>query len=216
MAKLEEAMLEAEFKHYISIGAYGEILYDAPIEIRDQQDLDNYHISWRDCRTLNFHGSERVTVYFYKTENRALAEFQWRHLDTKHRRGFANTRCWIPGQKKAFIRCRDTVPCSTCPFKDNRQPPFISWDELVAGGYEPVGSSSLEEEMMARSEYKGIRALMDAEDTRIARAFELKTLQGYSVREIAGELKVSEPRIYQLIARAKEIGKRYRKDHDNE
>ena len=52
---------------------------------------------------------------------------------------------------------------------------------------------------------------MDTEDTRIARAFEMKELQGYSVREIAEELEISQPRVYQLIARAKAIGKEYRK-----
>ena len=74
MAKIVKAQLEAEFKHNTSIGANGEILYDAPIEIKDQADLDNYGITWDDCRTLNFHGSEKVTVYFFKTENRA---FPW-------------------------------------------------------------------------------------------------------------------------------------------
>lgn len=56
-----------------------------------------------------------------------------------------------------------------------------------------------------------IKAMMDAEDTRIARAFEMKELQGYSVREIAKELEISQPRVYQLIARAETIGMEYRK-----
>ena len=59
-------------------------------------------------------------------------------------------------------------------------------------------------------EYEVIKAMMDAKDTRIARAFELKELQGYSVREISAELQISQPRVYQLIARAKAIGKEYR------
>ena len=52
--------------------------------------------------------------------------------------------------------------------------------------------------------------MMDAEDSRIARAFEMKELQGYSVREITAELEISQPRVYQLIARAKAIGMKYR------
>ena len=122
MAKFEKAQLEAEFKHNTYIGPNGEILFDAPIEIKDQADLDNYGITWDDCRTLNFHGSEKVTVYFYKTDNRAFAEFMWSSLDTQHSRAYANTRCWIPGRRKAIARCRDTVPCATCPYKDKRQP----------------------------------------------------------------------------------------------
>ena len=64
---------------------------------------------------------------------------------------------------------------------------------------------------MAKSEYEGIKAMMDAKDIRIARAFEMKELQGFSVREIAAELETSQPRVYQLIARAKLIGMEYRK-----
>ena len=211
MARFEKAQLEAEFKHNTSIGANGEILYDAPIEIKDQADLDNYGITWDDCKTLNFHGSEKVTVYFYKTENRAFAEFQWSYLDTQHSRGYASVRCMIPGKRKAFIKCPDTVSCATCPYKDKKQAPIISWDGLAETGYESVGSATVDEQVGAKIEYEGIKAMMNAEDTRIARAFEMKELQGYSVREIAAELQISQPRVYQLIAKAKAIGKEYRK-----
>ena len=65
-------------------------------------------------------------------------------------------------------------------------------------------------------EYQAIRALMDAEDPRIALAFEAKELYGDSVKEIAADLGVSEPRVYQLIKRAKAIGRQFRKDNGNE
>ena len=211
MAKTKKAGLEAEFKHNTSIGADGAILYDAPIQIRDQEDLDNYHISWRDCRTLNFHGSERVTVYFMAVESRALAEYMWASLDTQHSRGFASTRCWIPGKRKPFIRCPDTISCANCPHKEDKQPPVISWDELVETGYEPVANTSPEESAVAKSEYDSIKTVMNIEDPHIAQAFEMKELLGYSVKEIAAEFDLSEPRIYQLVARAKAIGREYRK-----
>ena len=152
-----------------------------------------------------------MTVYFFKTENRAFAEYQWSYLDTQHSRGYASVRCMIPGKRKAFIKCPDTVSCATCPYKDKKQAPIISWDGLVETGYEPVGSAPVDEQTIAKAEYEGIKAMMDAEDARIARAFEMKELQGYSVREIAAELEISQPRVYQLIARAKAIGMKYRK-----
>ena len=64
--------------------------------------------------------------------------------------------------------------------------------------------------VVAKMEYAAIRALMDAEDPRIARALEAKVLLGDPVTKIAGDLGVSEPWVYQLIKRAKEIGKKYR------
>ena len=208
--------LEVEFKHNTSIGANGQILYDAPIEIKDQQDLDNFGITWDDCRTLNFHGSEKVTVYFYKTENRSFAEYQWSYLDTQHSRGYASTRCMIPGKRKAFIKCPDTNSCANCKRKDVKQPPIISWDGLIETGYEPAVVAPVDEQVSAKFEYRDIKALMDAEDTRIAQAFEMKELYGMKVEEIAKKLKVSKPRIYQFISRAKAIGQQYRKDNDNE
>ena len=51
---------------------------------------------------------------------------------------------------------------------------------------------------------------MDSEDPHIAQAFEMKELLGYTVREIATALDLSEPRIYQLVTRAKAIGREYR------
>ena len=56
-------------------------------------------------------------------------------------------------------------------------------------------------------------SFMLSEDIRIAKAFEMKELFGFSVREIAAEFQLSEPRVYQLIARAKAIGREYRQEN---
>ena len=66
---------------------------------------------------------------------------------------------------------------------------------------------------MVKTEYESIKAMMDSEDIRISKALEMKELCGYSVAEIAAELKISQPRIYQLLHRAREIGKEYRKNN---
>ena len=50
---------------------------------------------------------------------------------------------------------------------------------------------------------------MDAEDVRIWKAIVAKEVVGDTVKKIAQDLEVSEPRVYQLIARAKAIGKEY-------
>lgn len=43
--------------------------------------------------------------------------------------------------------------------------------------------------------------------------FVMKELFGFSVREIAAEFQLSEPRVYQLIVRAKAIGREYRQEN---
>ena len=219
MARTKKAGLGAEFKHGTSIGANGEILYDCPIEIKDQADLNNYGITDEDCRFLNFNGSQKMRVYFYKTPDRAFAESQWEYINNLHSSGYFSVRCMVPGKRKAFVKCRDTNKCSACPYgrtPETKQAPVISWDGLLETGWEPDVSESVEHQVMAKLEYQAIRTLMDAEDPRIALAFEAKVLYVDSVKEIAVDLDVSEPRVYQLINRAKAIGKQYRKDNGNE
>ena len=219
MARAKKAGLGAEFKHGTTIGANGEILYDCPIEIKDKADLDNYNIGWEDCRFLNFNGSQNMRVYFYKTPDRVLAESQWEYINNLHSSGYFSVRCMVPGKRKAFIRCRDTNKCSECPYgrtAETKQAPVVSWDGLLDSGWEPAPAESVEHQVMAKLEYQAIRALMDAEDPRIAIAFEAKELYGDSVKKIAADLGVSEPRVYQLLNRAKAIGRQFREGNDNE
>ncbi len=55
------------------INAKGNLVYDAPIEIRDHNDLRNYGITWKDCVHLRIGGIESVNVYMVETDNLALA-----------------------------------------------------------------------------------------------------------------------------------------------
>ena len=207
------------FRHGTSVGANGELLFDAPVEIKDDADMKNYGITDKDCRFIHFGSSEKVRVYFYKTSNRQFAESQWEYINNQHSAGYFNSRCMVPGKRKAYVRCRDTNKCTNCPYgmtPEKRQAAVVSWDGLVETGWEPVPAESVEHQVLAKIEYEEIRARMDAEDKKIAQAFEAKELLGDSVRKIAHDLGVSEPRVYQLIARAKAIGKEYRKENSNE
>ena len=211
--KKVDASNSGEFKHRSYVSEKGETVYDAPIEIKGKADMENYGITIEDCRYLHFGASQKILVYFFRTTNRAFAEAQWEYINNVHSRGYNSTRCMVPGQRKAFIRCKDTNKCSECPYgrtPETKQASLVSLDGLVEDGYEPETADSVEQQAVAKMEYAEIRALMDAEDPRIARAFEARELLGDSVTRIAADLGVSEPRVYQLLRRAKEIGKEYR------
>lgn len=62
-----------------------------------------------------------------------------------------------------------------------------------------------------KRKYQG-RISTEKEGLRIAQAFEAKELFGNPVSKISADLDVSEPRVYQLIVRAKAIGREYRKE----
>ena len=201
------------FKHRTSIGDDGGILYDAPVVIRDKADMSNYGITDDDCKYLHFGSSQRVRVYFYKTSDRALAEYLWECFNNLHSSRYNSTRCIVPGERKPFVKCPDTNKCSECRYgrtPETKQAAFVSIEALVDSGWEPAPEESVEQQAIAKTEYEDLRALMDAEDVRIAQALEAKVVFGDSVKKIAQDLGVSEPRVYQLIARAKKIGKEYR------
>ena len=204
----------SEFKHRSYVVENGETLYDAPIEIMGKADMDNYGITIEDCKYLHFGSSQKMLVYFYKTTNRAFAEDQWEYVNNLHSSEYLSTRCMVPGKRKAFIRCRDTNKCSTCPYgrtPETKQTALVSWDSLTDAGYDLATTESVEDAVIAKATYEEIRNRMDEEDTRIAQAFEEKELLGDPVKQIAKDLGVSEPRVYQLISRAKAIGREYRK-----
>ena len=207
------AALEKEFKHHTSIGADGEILYDCPIEIKDQADLDNYGISWEDCTPLSFGESQRITVYMYRTTNRELADYQWAYLDTQHSRGYASVRCMISGQRKDWIRCPDTRSCANCPNREHKRSPIISLDSMVEDGYEPSYIVDWADQICGKMDREAIIRRMNAEDPRIAQIVMLRTTAGYSVKEIAAKFSISMPRVYQILKRAVEIGEEYRAEH---
>lgn len=53
---------------------------------------------------------------------------------------------------------------------------------------------------------------MDAKDARIAKILELKVLHGFTVKEIAAMLNISESYTYHFLDVARAIGKVYRKN----
>ena len=166
-----------EFKHGTTVGENGEILYDAPVVIRDKADMSNYGITHDDCKYLHLGRSQRILVYFYKTPNRAFAEYQWECLNNMHSSGYNSTRCIVPGTRKPFVKCPDTNKCSQCPYgrtPETKQAAFVSFDELVDSGWEPAPEETVERQVIAKREYEELRALMDAEDIRIAQAHEAK------------------------------------------
>ena len=209
MAKKEKAEPVAEYRHHTSIGEDGQILYDAPVRIQSEADLDNFRIKRSDCRTLTL-GGERILVYFVQVKDRTVADYMWASLDTEHSRGYASNRCMIRGKRKAWIRCPDTVSCATCPNRDSKRSPVISLNGLVEVGYEPEFAEPAEDAAIAKKEYSELCAIMNAEDPRLAIVLELKVLHGESVAVIASRFGIGVSRIYQMLNRIKEIGQAYK------
>ena len=203
MAQANTVKLEA------TINESGEAVYEAPIEIRDKADLANYGITWEDCKTLRFGTSDRITVYFFQTTNRKIAEEQWRYLNSRHSKGYRSTRCMVPGKKKHLIICPDSNKCSECPYGrklEDRKARVISWEGMLEDSYEPAGQAPTDK----RAELDEIKERLNRKNPDIMRVIILKELYGYSVSEIADMMGISERRVYYHIKQAKVIGEQYR------
>lgn len=210
MAKTKKAAPVAEYRHRTSVSETGQILYDAPVPIRNEADLANYRIQWSDCKTLRFGGSEKVTVYFLAVESREVAEYLWTSINTEHTRQLTERRCFIPGQRKEWIRCPRGISCEKCPHKYDRKPPVISLDGLEEVNYQPEVTASAEDVAFAKLQYHEIRELLNAGDERIAGMLEAKIVHEESVKVIAKRYGLKEARIYQLLDKIKEVGKAYK------
>lgn len=194
-----------------TINEAGEKVYEAPIEIRDRADLSNYGITWEDCKTLHFGKSDRVTVYFFRTTNRWLAEEQWRYINSQHSRGYRSNRCLVPGKLKPLIVCPDSNQCSACPYglrAEDRQARTISWEGMAEEGYELIGSEISD----AGVELDEIRKRMEQKNPNIMKVITLKELYGFTVPEIADILGITNRNVYFYLSRAREIGEKYREE----
>ena len=210
MAKNENATLDVQFKHNFTVDPEGTVWYDAPVQIRDQADLANYHIQWSDCRKWRFGGGKPVMVYFVKVQELAVAEFLWKDLNYEHWQEYAAKRCMVPGTRKDWIRCPSNMSCANCPYGNEKKRPVISLDGLVEVGYEPGADVSAEEKAYYALVYREIRNLLDAKDPLFAEVLEAKILDEKSAATIAQRLGVKTSRIYKMIDKIREIGEAYK------
>ena len=210
MAKNENATLDVQFKHNYTVDPDGTVWYDAPVQIRDQADLANYHIQWSDCRKWRFGGGKAVMVYFVKVKELAVAEFLWKDLNYEHWQEYAAKRCMVPGTRKDWIRCPSNMSCAHCPYGNEKKRPVISLDGLVEVGYEPGADVSAEEKAYYALVYREIRNLLDAKDPLFAEVLEAKILDEKSAAIIAQRLGVKTSRIYKMIDKIREIGEAYK------
>ena len=112
--------------------------------------------------------------------------------------------------------------CAHCPFGKkvaDKQLTVISWDRMLEEAYEAEADNN---ENGSPTQEMGdfnlllddLQQVMDKEDARLMKTLKMKKLMGYSVQEIAAELNCSQPRVYQLLDRAKELAREYLADND--
>ena len=197
------------YRYQTRTGEHGEIFYRAPIEILSKADLDNYHISRNDCRTIHFGGTDRRLVYFFETPIKALADEQWRTLNREHFFRVTADRCLIPGEVKALKRCHTDNSCARCPYGldvTNKQQIIVSWEQLMETAEKKLDDAGTGDLTAEAAEFDVLldemQEVLDKKDTRLMQVIRLKFQRKYTAQDMADELGCSLPRIYQLLKQA--------------
>lgn len=201
-------------RHRTEVNEKGEVVYFAPILIKNNADLANYGITWDDCDPLPFGTSERRKVYYFPTTNKEMADMFWKELNTTHSKEYRSTRCDdVPGKRKKNIVCPDTNKCSACPYgrkPEEKMAKVISLDRLAADGCEFATDNREMRAAEARMMFEKIKKVMDKKDENIAKAVIMKEIYELKVNEIADVLGIKERQVYYCLKQAKDIGERFK------
>ncbi len=208
------------FRYQTDKGENGEKLYHMPMEIEDEADLNNYGITWNDCKTINFGGTDQRTVYFYMTPNRELAEEQWRYLNREHIARVNITRCMIPGERKIYKRCPTACSCARCPYGKtaaDKQLNLVSWDQIKdETGDRIINKDNGGNPVAEQAEYhlliEELQEELDSFDPRLMDVLRMRLFIGYNTAEIALQLGCSRTRVYQLLEQAKRLARAFLAD----
>lgn len=206
MAKIEKGNC-TQSKSKGRINDEGKLVYDGPIRILNQQDLDHYDVTWKDCVRLPVGGVETMDVLMWEFETPELAAFQWNELNAEHHRNSRGTRCIVPGKQKPLIVCPECNSCANCPFgrkPEERQPRVIDYEEpedLMNNSEDFSRMNQAEGEMI----YDDLIATMRRKDPLIAEVFTRYHTYGYDAPEIAAELGIDKRKVYYLKQQAEQI-----------
>ena len=158
-------------------------------------------------------GSEEVKVHLTPAP-KEVYDMLLRDLRKRHRKGYRAVRCMVEGKSGRLIRCPDTNKCSACPYgkkPEERDANIISWEQCAEDGYEPAAADDVMETVMNLCEYEQIRERLHEADPDLVRMVEMKAA-GYSVRQIADELRKLPITVYKSFERIARIGNSCREE----
>lgn len=187
--------------------AAGEPIYLAPIRIEIREQLENLHTDYAHLRTWHI-GAEAVTVKLTPC-NEAIYDMMVSILRTEHRDGVRKSRCVVRGKRGGTIRCDERNRCRECPYgrkPEDREYQEVSWDELVETGFDSGTADTTSAPVLFDMAVEDARRQMAAEDPRLVTVYDMLD-EHKSIDDIMAALGISQRRVYQLIARCREIVK---------
>ena len=181
-----------------------EIIY-APIEIESADQLHALGANWEDCKTWRI-GVTPVKVVLVPA-NQETRDFLIQEMRNKYCKASRQTRCLVPGKRKAWITCPESNRCTACPYHregEIRETETVSLDSLLENGIEYAGADVTAEQAEAACELDLIIQILREKDPRYVRIIQMLA-DGYTVSEIAMNLDCSPKTVYRLFGEARRV-----------
>ena len=185
----------------------GQVIFLAPIRVEFREQLESLQTDYAHCKTWHV-GAEAITVKLTPA-NEAIYDMMVNILRSEHRDGVRKSRCLVRGKRGKLVRCDENNRCAQCPYNlrpEDRIPQEVSWDDLTDKGVDPGAADSTSAPVLFDMAVEDARRQMAAEDPRLVTVYDMLD-EHKSVTDIMAALNISQRRVYQLIARCREIVK---------
>lgn len=188
----------------------GKRVWMAPVVVEGGQPESPY-VSRGRCRTWRS-GPEKCMVYLTPADEATFTYLKL-EMDAVRKREERNRRCLVPGTRNDYVRCPECYRCDQCPFGrtgEVRTGRTVSRDLLLESELETAVCRETPEDLVLREEMMSeIRGRMRRKNERILRAFEMKVMQGYDVKEVAEAMGETSRNVYFYLSEAKRICREY-------
>jgi len=187
----------------------GETEYSIPCPVQDAAArMALGGISRAECIRFPFCG-EPMLLYLVWDRNKEVADLMWASVTREHKAQNRETRCSIPGKRKAFIRCDDHNRCEKCPWgrrPEERERSTISLETIPEDWIGWTGTASpVEEEALLRADLERALAHLKQVNRAAWLAWKMKHIEGMDTKEIGAALQYSLMSVYKLLRIANRI-----------
>ena len=210
-------LTETEIETLNTLEANGIEVYPAPIRITSKEQLKSLGITYEHCVTWRI-GSEKVIVHPTPAP-KEVYDILLGELRSEHCNEYLKKRCKVPGTKKPLIICPASNRCAECPYPEYRnqhQADNLSYEEMIEKGYEEVYSDHAVHEFMILDELDEALTAIKKVNPKYALAVYLRYYLDLSIKETADRMCISERMVTYYVSEAVKIGKKFRKQYEQE
>ena len=177
-----------EYPYWTHYNEAGEIVYSVPMDVLNDIPVDEYDEEKYSYSFLPIPGGKAKRVWCYETTDRAIAFELRRDENTTHSQDRRHEE-----REHAMDEIKG------------------DGESVATRGYTgPAREPQVEKFVLDKIEREELKVKMEAKDPRVWMVFSRKYYEGEDVSVLMKELDLSQPRIYQLLNKGKQIAAQHR------